>query len=351
MNKYLLPLLLLCTSAQAEIPVWGEKLAKDFVKLSVVCAEQEFPNKIPESSSKKPSEYYPAFYGCYDWHSAVHGHWAMLRVLKGFPQISERGEIEKIFAKHFQKKAIEQEIKTFKEDPDFEYPYGHAWFFRLVQELEASDLKQKKEWLEALRPFEKELQKYFIGELKKMNRPQRAGAHFNTAFNFIHAYDYAKASKNTAFMKVLSNKSRELFLKDKKCPLAYEPSGTDFVSPCFAEADLMRRILSREKFLNWFAEFLPAKSITTELLKPVDPTDPKDSYLGHLIGLMFQKAWSMKAVAELLPSSDPRKATLEKAAEKQSLRGIQLMFDSGYGGAHWLATFAIYDFSKAYKTN
>jgi len=317
------------------------------VALSLECAVQEKPHyydRICEGCLTSPRQKHPAFYGCFDWHSSVHGHWAMLHVLHQQPDFPRKNEVLKILNTHFQKKKMAAELDFFLKKPSFEIPYGYGWYLRLVTEVESSSLPEAAPWREALKPLALHMARKLEAYLEKMNLPMREGAHLNTAFALAHAWDYAVSAKDLSLQKSISAKAREFFGADINCPLAYEPSSGDFISPCFAEADLMRRVLPPKEFSRWFDRFLPR--LDAKLLQPISPLDPKDYILGHLIGLMYQKAAAMKGVASVLSASDPRRSTLEAAAQAQAATGWTLMFDSGYGGTHWLASFAIFHYGN-----
>lgn len=334
------------TGVQAKIPVWDEALARSFVKLSLECVDKEYPN-MWERYDKQPKLQHPVFYGCYDWHSAVHGHWAMLRVLHAFPRIPEAAVITAKLDKHFQREQIQKELAYFQKVKHFELPYGYGWYFRLIQELMASPHPKAAAWRDSLRPLETIFIERLQSYLKRINRPARSGMHDNLAYALVHTFDYARASGNKSLLRLIQAKARELYGADKNCPLDYEPSSSDFISSCLIEADLMRRVLGAEEFSAWLAAFLPDLEGGSSVYTPVVPLDIKDPFLGHLLGLMFQKAASMQALAAYLPAQDSRRALLEASAKRHADQGIRLMFDSGYGGEHWLASFAIFHFSAA----
>lgn len=329
--------LFLASLARAE---FDSAYAQKAVKLSLECVDQEHPNHYDRFyAAKKPREIHPTFFGCYDWHSAVHGHWAMLRVLHSFPNLPEAEAIKATLARHLTADLIQGELKHFEKEKHFEQPYGHGWFLRLVEELHRSSLPEAKAWRENVRPLEELLVARTLAYLPSLPRPLREGMHLNTAYALAHIWDYAKTVGNAKLAEAIALRAKELYGKDRDCPLRYEPSGYDFISPCLAEAELMGRVYSKAEFSAWFRRFL---RLGDKDLAPVMPTDLKDPYIGHLIGLMFQKASSLQLLNERLGGKNKR---LKNAAEKQAQTGWKLMFDSGYGGTHWLASFAIHYFS------
>lgn len=317
--------------------------ASKAVALSLHCTAEAKPHYYEKFTKRAtPKVDHPSFFGCYDWHSAVHGHWAMLRILHAYPGIPERGAILARLNAHLRPDKIARELAYFRGQPGFEMPYGYAWFLRLAAEIRNSPLPEAKAWAVATAPLEAYLVENFRSYLGKINRPMRSGTHSNTAFAMSHIWDYSLVSGNEALRASLAEKARSLYLGDLSCPLPYEPSSGDFISPCFEEADLMRRVLPANEFRAWFGKFLPV--IAPELLAPVLPLDGKDYILGHLIGLMYQKATAMRGVGLALGETDANGSLLRRAAEAQAATGWRLMFDSGYGGTHWLASFAVFYF-------
>ncbi len=323
-------------------------MASGFVELSLHCVDTVLPNYWERFEGKiDPKERHPAFYGCYDWHSAVHGHWAMLRVWKTFPGMELAGKIEETLSRHLTKENIEGELKFLRTKEGFENPYGYGWFFRLLEELDSFQHPKAMEWRATLQPIADLFVERYLASLDRLNRPNRVGTHDNTAYAMMHLLDYADSSGHQALKEKIRARAKDFFLNDKHCPVEFEPGPYDFISPCFIEADLMRRVLDAKAYGKWEAAMLGHIKKGNPILTPVVPNDIKDPFLGHQIGLMFQKAASMKAVALTLAKNSPRRKLLLESAEAHAQKGITLMFDSGYGGTHWLASFAIFHFSDA----
>ena len=320
-----------------------QEQASQFVRLSLTCVDQEHPNVHDKPLS--PKTYHPTFYGCYDWHSAVHGHWAMVKVLKTFPKIPEAKAITSTLNRHLTRKLIEKELLYFqkKERANFERPYGYAWFFKLITELKTWDHPLAHQWLSALEPMETYFLMRFNEYFDLYEIPVRHGTHSNTAFSLNHIYDYAKTSNNTLLQEKITQASKRYFLKDKNCPTLYEPSSTDFISPCLVEADLMRRVLPQNDFMTWFNDFFPKENLKSFL--PLKPKNIKDPYIAHLIGLGFHRAWSLRSLANSFPDSDSRHQQFLELSDQHAQTSTELMFNSGYGGTHWLASFAIFYFT------
>ncbi len=359
-TKYLIPLIILiiaCSENKAEkienIRL-NDKLANELVSLSVKCVDKKYPYKIgyryiDESWLKPHYELTPSFYGCWDWHSAVHGHWAMVKILKDFPEVADKDVILSKLDKNLSKENLNKEFQFFKQDfaKGFERTYGWAWLMKLYSELVSWDHNKAQKWANNMKPLVDLLSQRTISFLDKLSTPLRPGTHANTAFSFSLMIEYSKVAND----KLLFNKIKEYSIKnfrgDINCPVQYEPSGTDFLSPCLAEAALMSQILEKREFNDWLYKFLPSfdeKSFGNIINIP-EVLDPEDPGIGHLIGLMFHRAWTLKDIAAKLKDSNDKNLLL-KIAKNHSEEGYNIMFESGYGGEHWLATFAIYNFSK-----
>ena len=360
-SKYLIALIIIlimgCSENKAEkienIRL-NEKLANELVSLSVKCVDQKYPYKIgyrysDESWLKPHYELTPSFYGCWDWHSAVHGHWAMVKILKDFPEIPDRDVILSKLDKNLSKENLNKEYQFFKEDfaKGFERTYGWAWLMKLYSELVSWDHDKAQTWANNMKPLVNLLSERTILFLDKLSTPLRPGTHANTAFSFSLMIEYSEVANDKLLFSKIKEYSIKNFQGDINCPVQYEPSGTDFLSPCLAEAALMSLILEKREFNDWLYKFLPSFEERSfgNIINPPEVLDPEDPGIGHLIGLMFHRAWTLKDIASKL-DSDSDKKFLQKIAKKHSQEGYNIMFKSGYGGEHWLATFAIYNFSK-----
>ena len=341
-------------SKQEDILQIDVSQAQDLIKLSIDCVDKKFPYKIgyrfiSDEWIKPHYELTPSFYGCWDWHSAVHGHWAMVKILKEYPNIPERDSIIQKLKNNLTKENLDKEFEFFQQDfaRGFERTYGWAWLMKLYAELLSWDNEYSKEWSKNLKPLVELLRDRTITFLDKLSSPLRPGTHSNTAFSFSLMIEYALVSEDIKLYNKIKEYSIKNFLPDKNCPVAYEPSGTDFLSPCLAEAALMSTILDKEDFNVWFKNFLPSfrKSEFKNIIDPPDVLDPEDPGIGHLIGLMFHRAWTLKDIANNLDDDNDKKFLLS-ISNVHTKKGYDIMFDSGYGGEHWLATFAIYNFMR-----
>ena len=332
----------------------NENLAKELVSLSIKCVDKKYPYKIgyrfvDEDWLKPHYEITPSFYGCWDWHSAVHGHWAMVKILKDFPEISDRDIIIEKLDNNLSEMNLNKEFEFFSQDfaKGFERTYGWAWLMKLYSELISWENENAQKWASNMKPLVNLLSDRTIEFLDKLSTPLRPGTHANTAFSFSLMIEYATIAEDEELMSKIKEFSINNFLKDKNCPINYEPSGTDFLSPCLAEASLMSSILNKQQFNDWFYKFIPSfkKESFGNIINPPEVLDPEDPGIGHLIGLMFHRAWTLKDIAEKLNNNSDKKL-LKTIAKNHSESGYNIMFKSGYGGEHWLATFAIYNFSK-----
>ena len=343
-------------SAAAAIPdaapvVLDAAEASKLVRLSLDCVDRPYPNApgtVLESDTplEPPRQATPAFYGCFDWHSAVHGHWAMVRILGRFPTLPEADAIRAKLDDHLSSDKLGRERATFEQarNGGFERPYGWGWLLRLDAELHQSREPHAPAWAAAVDPLARLLAGRMGAYLPRLTVPVRAGTHNNTAFAMVHMLDYARAVGDAPFAQLLERRAREFYAADRSCPLAYEPSGEDFISPCLVEADLMRRVLAPAELAAWLDGFLPALGSRElgPLLRPVEVRDRTDPRIGHLIGLELERAAALEGVAAALPASDPRAEAFRRLGRVHARAGLEQMFDAGYGGEHWLASFAIY---------
>ena len=325
--------------------------AERFAGLALDCLHKEYPNKIAHSLNsdadvKPPRELTPAFYGCYDWHSAVHGHWLLVRLSRMFPDGSFVKNARNALAKSLSPKNISKEVEylEFPGRETFERPYGLAWLLQLAAELREWEDPQAQEWSSALRPLETFAAQRLKQWLPKLFYPIREGEHPQTAFAFGLILDWARIAHDKEMEKLLVSRIRALYFKDRNCPLNYEPSGQDFLSPCIAEADLLRRILPASEFALWLESFLPAipKDGSTDWLLPGVVTDPTDGKLAHLDGLNLSRAWMLEGIASALPRDDARVPSLKGVAAIHRETGLRAVTGEHYEGGHWLGSFAVY---------
>src|SRR5262245_34455116 len=351
LSMLLLGLSLFAACPAPAAPAFDEKAAERFAKLALACVEKEYPNKIShvlnsDADVEAPRKLTPAVYGCYDWHSSVHGHWLLVRLLRTFPDASFAGSARDALGKSLTAESLKREAAYVRGEgrASFERPYGLAWLLQLCAELREWDDEQAREISANLRPLEDAAVERLKNWLPKLSYPVRIGEHDQTAFGLGLILDYAHSTKNDSLAKLAADSARKFFLSDKDCPLNYEPSGEDFLSPCLAEADVMRRVLSGADFAKWLTQFLPQIPRTTNVewwpvaISP-DPSDPK---LAHLDGLNLSRAWMLEGILSCLSADDPRRPALTSAAEALRRAGLAAVTGDHYEGGHWLGSFAVY---------
>jgi hypothetical protein len=313
-------------------------------QLPLKCLQQEYPNKpgqvLNDSLAlQAPQELHPAFYGCFDWHSSVHGHWLLVRLLKEFPQMDNAAMARRKLSEQLTAKNIQTEIAFFqtKHNESFERTYGWAWVLKLQQELSTWDDPDAKNWAKNLQPLSDMIVGKYVTFLPKLVYPIRSGEHINTAFGLTFAWDYAVYTNNDSLKSSIEQKARIFYLGDTDYPLQYEPSGYDFLSGGLEEMDLMRRVLPKDEFERWLKRFLPQlykKNFTLAVGKVSDRSDGK---LVHLDGLNFSRAWCLYGLAR----SDNKFAHLRAMADAHMAHSLPSIVDGDYMGEHWLASFAV----------
>lgn len=326
--------------------------ASHFARLALHCIQQEYPNKLShvmnsEEEVLSPRTLHPAFYGCFDWHSSVHGHWMLVRLLKTFPDLPEGDKIREKLATNLTKENIAQEVAYLNQSgrKSFERMYGWAWLLKLAKALQTWNDPQGKEWAANLQPLADVFVARYIDFLPKQTYAIRTGVHPNTAFGLSFAWDYALVAEHEELQATIKESALRYYGFDVNCPASWEPSGSDFLSPCLQEADLMRRILEPDAFKDWYSRFLPQLPLT--LREPATVTDRTDGQLVHLDGVNLSRAWCLYGIAAALPQSDPRVSLLREVAEKHVRITLPNIASGSYEGEHWLASFAVYVLSMA----
>lgn len=337
-----------------------EEQVGKFAKLALDGIGREYPNKpsnvmADADGVRSPREMHPSFYGSFDWHSSVHGHWLLVRVLKLFPGHPMEDEIRSALAVHLAAEPLQIEAEYFAEklNRNFERMYGWAWALRLVEELHHWDDKQGQQWRENLRPLEDLLVQKTIDYLPKLTWPIRTGVHPDSAFAIGQILDYARTVENRELEQLLVETAMRFYSADRDYPAEYEPSGEDFFSAGLNEADLMRRVLESDAYEDWLSGFFPELPNATlgNLLTPVGVSDVTDGKIVHLAGLNLSRAWTLQGIASALPEDSPVKAIFAKSANEHAAAGLAYVFSGHYEGEHWLATFAIYHLTKVGVVN
>ncbi len=319
-------------------------IANQLANLPLKCIEQEYPNKLgqvitSETDLQTPSNLHPSFYGCFDWHSAVHGHWSLVKLLKKFPDLEKSESIRALLRKRLSKDNITQEIAYFdkKHNKTYERTYGWAWLLKLAAELHTWNDPLARELENNLQPLSDLIAKKYMEYLPKLKYPIRVGTHSNTAFGLSFAYDYAITTKDEAFIDLIKLRAKDFFLNDVGCPIDWEPSGYDFLSPCLEEIDIMRKVVPKEEFIVWINKFLPKITQNDFYMTLGEVSDRTDGHLVHLDGVNFSRAWCIYDLAKNYKEFDH----LKVVANEHINYSLANLVDDDYEGGHWLASFAI----------
>ena len=344
---------LLPTPGNAEEPSQplSREQASNFARLALKGMDKEYPNK-PEhvmggpDDVKAPKALHPAFYGCYDWHSSVHGHWMLARLLRLFPDLPEASTIRAMLNDHLTAEKIRVEADYFarKDSKSFERPYGWAWLLKLAEELHGWDDPDARNWSKNLEPLASAIVTRYLEFFPKQTYPIRTGVHPNTAFGLAFAHDYARTVGDAKLRALVEERARAYFAGDADAPAKWEPSGADFFSPTLMEADLMRRVLPPSEFRGWLVHFLPGaeRGEPGSLFMPATVTDRTDPQLVHLDGLNLSRAWCMRSIASALQAGDPLREALTASSARHAESALGHVASGDYAGEHWLASFAVY---------
>ncbi len=338
------------SSDDVKLPILNLNQAQRLVNLPMHCVDIEYPNKLGQTIGgfkdlKSPKELHPAFYGCFDWHSSVHGHWSMVSLLKQFPKLENNAEIKSKLLKHISKENILKEVDYFlgKHNKSYERTYGWAWVLKLAEALHTWDDKIARELEDNLQPLTDLIVQKYLDFIPNLNYPVRAGEHPNTAFGLTFAWDYALVVGDESMLEMIKNSAIKFYLNDSDCPISWEPSGYDFLSPCLQEAAIMKRVLPRKVFTNWFANFLPQLKDINYQLAVGEVSDRTDGKLVHLDGVNFSRAWALFDIVKDLPSYNH----LKKIAYEHINYSLPNVVGDSYEGGHWLGSFAIYALNSA----
>ncbi len=322
--------------------------ARHFADMALKCIHTEYPNKtnhliMDASENIPPQALHPAFYGCLDWHSSVHGHWMLIKLLKLFPDLQGADSIRMRLAQTFTEANLLAEATYFdrKGTKSFERMYGWAWLLKLDMELGGWDDKDAQKWHKNLQPLTRKIIRLYMDFLPKQTYAIRSGVHPNTAFGLRYALDYARKTKNDTLENLIIERSLFYYSEDELCPGGYEPGGADFFSPCFEEAFLMSKVLEEQAFRQWLNRFFELEALQ-KLMKPAFVSDRSDYQIVHLDGLNLSRAWCMKGIASALSPTHPIRNPLQKSALKHILATVPYIASGEYSGEHWLASFAVY---------
>lgn len=326
----------------------GPDIAATLSEHPLASIETEFPHFVRSIESpegpKRPRAQHPVFYGCYDWHSSVHCHWALIRQLRLFDDHPAAAEIAASIDDRFSAENIAREVEYLEENESFEKPYGWAWLLHLAAELHLWDTNRAADWRSIIDPLEREIVSLVESEFLSQDRPTRVGTHQNSAFALHCVLDYARTVSNDSLETAVVTTATEFSAEDRNYPVEYEPLGWDFRSPSLTEADLMRRVYERAEFTDWVERFLPdlTAAPARTFLDLIDvETDPDEEIALHFVGFNVSKAWSLAGIAGAL--GEHRYAPiLEQSAKRHAERGVSRAFTDTYAGSHWLSSFVLY---------
>jgi DUF2891 family protein len=326
------------------------ELASRFARLALANVAREYPNKLDHvlagpQDVRAPRELHPAFFGSFDWHSCVHAHWLLARVLRSHPELPEADAIRAALDATLAPARLDAELAYLRrpEAVAFERPYGWAWLLKLAQELASWSDADAHRWSRDLAPLAYAFAERYAAWLAEATYPIRHGVHTNTAFALALALDYADVCDVASLRAALEAKARAWYFEDVDAPAAWEPSGADFLSPALIEAVLVRRVLDAAAFSAWLGRFLPgiARREPAALFTPVAVCNRADPYIVHLDGLNLSRAWCWGEIAAALPAGDSRVAIAAAAADAHLEAGMHGVATGQYVGDHWLATFAV----------
>lgn len=324
--------------------------AERLARTALESIDREYPHKLDhvmtsDADACTPRALHPSFCGSYDWHSCVHMHWTLARLLRRFPALPSREAIVALFDRHFAHEAIAAELAYLARpaSESFERTYGWAWLLKLAAELDAGDDEHFARWSHALAPLAHAFAQRFVDFLPRAHYPLRYGIHPNSAFALVLTLDYARRAGDGRLTAACTGQAMRWFIGDGDAPAHWEPSGVDFLSPSLVEAELMRRLLEPPTFAEWLARFLPrfADGEPQTLFTPALVTDRSDPQLVHLDGLNLSRAWCLRGIASSLPAGDPRIVAARHAADLHFAAGAEGLESSDFVGAHWLASFAV----------
>ncbi len=330
----------------SQMLILDKSTASGMAKIPLNCLQKKYPNKLnqvlgSEEDLLPPEVLHPAFFGCFDWHSSVHGHWMLIKLLKLYPDLHEGQQIRDLINYNLTSEHILKEIEYFKGDHNktFERTYGWAWLLKLAEELYTWDDQDGRLWYNHLKPLAELLVENYQSFLPKLTYPIRTGEHPNTAFGLSLAFDYAKSIDHQELMRLIVERSMYFYFEDKGCPMNWEPNGFDFLSPCLEEANLMRKILAQDSFASWIENFFNGSSLEFFTLQPAHVSDRSDPKIVHLDGLNFSRAWSLYGISNQLPGE--LKQHFRELGDVHLDASFPFISSGNYEGEHWLASFAL----------
>ena len=345
----LFPITCICQRAKLT-----DELVNKLAAMPLKCINQQWPNKTSHTSDSStdhvllPEQLHPVFYGCLDWHSSVHGHWMLVKLLKEHPSFQLASQAREVLSNSFMPDKMKEEAEYFskyKTSNSYERTYGWAWLLKLDLELKNWNDPQGQQWYKNMQPLTQTIISLWKTFLPKQTYPNRTGIHPNTAFGLCFALDWARVYKDTAFEKAIIKSAKTYYLNNQQIPAYLEPDGTDFFSPSLEAADLMQRILPQKQFVSWLDKYYTQKGIDNLLKMPV-VSDRSDYFIVHLDGLSLSRSWCLRDISNALPSTHKWKKIFAQKADEFLAKTLPHVTSGNYGGDHWLASFAINAFYK-----
>jgi hypothetical protein len=312
---------------------------------------REFPNLIvhfaheaDECNTLRPSQMHPVFYGSYDWHSCVHMHWSLARLLNWHPNSTEAKAISLWFDRQFASGQARQELGYFEkyQKTTWERPYGWAWLLKLYAELAVCAHPHAQTWRAELRPLADYLADALFDHFKSAPAPVRHGVHSNSAFAMIHALRYATTVGDHDFVDLIKKQAHAWFDRDVDYRMAYDFSAEDFLSPALTESLLMSIVLPKIEFRHWFDDFLPDLKVGHyEGLSANKVSDERDAKQVHNHGLNLSRAWCLRGIMQSMDTHDPRWQRFGEMAGANELAASAAITGGEYVSTHWLISFAL----------
>jgi hypothetical protein len=344
-------------SRSTALPGLDPMRAAGIAEMVLACLHREYPVHMvhlvrgPEDV-RAPRDLNPAFHGAFDWHSCVHGHWALARLARRVPDAPWRERAIRALGASLTRERLAGELAYLSGEgrQGFERPYGLAWLLQLAAELRAwaveggADAAPAGGWHAALAPLETLAAERIVALLGRLSWPVRGGEHSQTAFALGLTLDWAKEAERADVTEAVVARARDYYAADRDAPIAYEPSGHDFLSPALGEADLMRRVLNHAEYAGWLERFLPDPGADAgrTWLTPVASPDRADGKLAHLDGLNLSRAWMLEGIAAALAPEHRWRPALAAAAARHAAAGLASVPAEHYAGSHWLGSFAVY---------
>jgi hypothetical protein len=314
-----------------------DPVAGTFAATVLAALQREYPNEIRHrmdhaDDHPRPHEIHPAFFGCYDWHSAVHMHWALVRLARHCPDLVPPNTRD-VLDDHLSAESLAVEAAYFETHPSFSRPYGWGWVFTLATETAEWNDPQAQRWATHLAPLTTILSVNLQRWLVNADHPLRNGAHTNSAFSLARTWRWS--ADDPPLRAAIVDAATRWFADDRDYPARWEPDGADFLSPTLTEIELMSMVLDPIDFERWYAGFLP--EIPDSLLTPVRVTDTSDGQIAHLHGLNLSRAHGLRTLSTALGGND----LLERAATAHLAASIDRVSGDDYMVEHWLASYAI----------